>query len=259
MLARIDPLEYEIALHRAQANLAQAKAQEGEGGRPIDQARAQVTQLRRRSSQAEARTGPHRRATGHCRQNLGRNNRLYSADTRAIAKADVDQTKSTFDATQASRERHEGQPGRRALQRHRRRSAGRAAPKRKLAAAQATVAANEAAVRDAERELSYAALTAPVDGRIGNKNIETGNRVQVGQALFALVQSDLWVLANFKETQLAHMQAGQPVEMTIDAVGWSRGLPAGWTASHRPRARSSRCCRRTMRRAISPRSCSACR
>ncbi len=87
-----------------------------------------------------------------------------------------------------------------------------------LAAAQATVGANEAAVKDAERELSYTTLAAPTDGRIGNKNVETGNRVQVGQALFALVEPDLWVVANFKETQLAKMHDGQPVEITLDAI-----------------------------------------
>ena len=54
---------------------------------------------------------------------------------------------------------------------------------------------------------------------MGNKNVELGNRVQVGQALYALVQPDLWVVANFKETQLTRMQAGQGVDVTIDAVG----------------------------------------
>ena len=55
-------------------------------------------------------------------------------------------------------------------------------------------------------------------GRIGNKNVESGNRVQVGQALFALVAPEVWVQANFKETQLRRMRAGQAVDLNVDAV-----------------------------------------
>jgi membrane fusion protein (multidrug efflux system) len=59
----------------------------------------------------------------------------------------------------------------------------------------------------------------PSDGRIGDKNVESGNRVQVGQALFAVVDRDCWITANFKETQLRDMQPGQLVEITVDAIG----------------------------------------
>jgi membrane fusion protein (multidrug efflux system) len=54
---------------------------------------------------------------------------------------------------------------------------------------------------------------------VGNKNVEVGNRVQVGQALVAVVDNDCWISANFKETQLKKMYAGQPVEITVDAIG----------------------------------------
>ena len=87
-----------------------------------------------------------------------------------------------------------------------------------LQAAQAAVAAAQAAVRDAERELSYADIAAPAAGRIGGKNVEVGNRVQAGQTLMVVVEPEVWVVANFKETQLARMQAGQPVEVEIDAI-----------------------------------------
>jgi membrane fusion protein (multidrug efflux system) len=81
------------------------------------------------------------------------------------------------------------------------------------------VKAEQESVRDAERNLTYATITAPTDGRIGNKNVEVGNRVQVGQPLFALVEPNYWVTANFKETQLRGMSSGQEVEVTIDAIG----------------------------------------
>jgi membrane fusion protein (multidrug efflux system) len=88
-----------------------------------------------------------------------------------------------------------------------------------VASANAKVEADLESVRDAERELSYSTITAPITGRIGNKNVEVGNRVQVGQPLFALVDPDYWVTANFKETQLRGMVVGQEVDITIDAVG----------------------------------------
>nr|WKN37947.1 HlyD family secretion protein [Tunicatimonas sp. TK19036] len=70
----------------------------------------------------------------------------------------------------------------------------------------------------AKLQLSYTVLTAPIDGVVSRKNIEVGQLVQAGQSLFAIVeQSDLWVVANFKETELNKMQAGQEVEISVDA------------------------------------------
>ena len=84
-------------------------------------------------------------------------------------------------------------------------------------AAQAQEKVAEANLKDAELQLSYTGILAPAAGRIGKKNLETGNRVQPGQALLALVQPDVWVVANFKETQLARMRPGQPVRLWVDA------------------------------------------
>ena len=61
-------------------------------------------------------------------------------------------------------------------------------------------------------------IVAPADGRIGNKNIEIGNRIEVGQTLMAVVEPEVWIEANFKETQLARMRAGQEAEVRIDAI-----------------------------------------
>jgi membrane fusion protein, multidrug efflux system len=76
----------------------------------------------------------------------------------------------------------------------------------------------QAAVRQAELDLSYTKIYAPEDGYIARKNVEEGQFVQPGAALMALSQSDeVWVVANFKETQLELMRVGQPVELKIDA------------------------------------------
>jgi membrane fusion protein (multidrug efflux system) len=80
----------------------------------------------------------------------------------------------------------------------------------------ANVEAAQAAYDDARLQLSYTVIHAPVGGRIGNKTVEVGQRVQPGQPLLAVVEPEVWVIANFKETQLAHMKDGQPAEVQID-------------------------------------------
>jgi len=69
----------------------------------------------------------------------------------------------------------------------------------------------------ANLDLSYTRIAASYDGRVTRKNVEPGNYVQVGQSLLALVPTNVWVVANFKESQLNHMRPGQPVDIHIDA------------------------------------------
>jgi membrane fusion protein, multidrug efflux system len=89
---------------------------------------------------------------------------------------------------------------------------------RNISVAETTVKAREANLEYAKLQLSYAHIVAPVDGVISRKNIQLGQFVQAGQSLFALVdESDKWVVANFKETQLGKMKEGQEVEIEVDA------------------------------------------
>jgi len=85
-----------------------------------------------------------------------------------------------------------------------------------FATAQAAVAQASAALEDAELQISYTIIKAPVSGRIGRKAVESGQRVQIGQPLMAIVEDQPWVVANFKETQLEKMRIGQHVEVEID-------------------------------------------
>jgi membrane fusion protein, multidrug efflux system len=80
----------------------------------------------------------------------------------------------------------------------------------------------EAALRQAELDLSYTKIVASEAGRVTRKSVESGSYVQVGQALLALVPRDFWVVANFKETQLTHMRPGQPAEISVDAYPGER-------------------------------------
>jgi membrane fusion protein, multidrug efflux system len=77
----------------------------------------------------------------------------------------------------------------------------------------------EADARAAEQNLSYAQVTAPVDGYVTKKAVESGDYVQVGQRLMALVPRDMYVTANFKETQVEHIRPGQAVKITLDSAG----------------------------------------
>jgi membrane fusion protein (multidrug efflux system) len=72
----------------------------------------------------------------------------------------------------------------------------------------------------AQLNLSYTKIYAPVRGVIGRKTVELGHRVQPGQSLLVIVPlDDIWITANFKETQLKHMHPGQPVMIRVDTFG----------------------------------------
>jgi membrane fusion protein (multidrug efflux system) len=83
-------------------------------------------------------------------------------------------------------------------------------------AAEAETARAQAEVNQATLNLSYTKIYAPISGHVTRKSVEIGTHVQTGQPLLALVDPDVWVIANFKETQLAKMQPGQPVTVTVD-------------------------------------------
>ena len=87
-------------------------------------------------------------------------------------------------------------------------------------AADAQAQERKARLDQAELNLSYTVVRAPVTGIIGKKTVEVGQNVSIGQELVEVVPlDDVWVTANFKETQLAHMRPGQPVEVSVDAYG----------------------------------------
>ena len=77
----------------------------------------------------------------------------------------------------------------------------------------------EAEVEQDVLNLSYTKIYASSDGRITNRSVEQGNYVQVAQPMFSIVPEKMWIVANFKETQLANMKPGQPVQIKIDTYG----------------------------------------
>jgi membrane fusion protein (multidrug efflux system) len=93
-----------------------------------------------------------------------------------------------------------------------------AAAVREVTAAQAQVSQRQADLDYAKLQLSYATVTAPESGVVSKKSVEVGQYVQAGQPLMAIVEDrEVWVVANFKETQLHRMRVGQPVDIQVDA------------------------------------------
>jgi membrane fusion protein (multidrug efflux system) len=94
------------------------------------------------------------------------------------------------------------------------------ATRAKADAADAQTMQRKAQLDQAELNLSFTVIRSPVTGIIGKKSVEVGQNVSVGQELVDVVPlEDIWVTANFKETQLEHMEPGQPVEIKVDAYG----------------------------------------
>ena len=87
------------------------------------------------------------------------------------------------------------------------------------AAADARVKQMQATVRQAELNLEYTTIKAPADGIVSKRAAQPGQVVQPGQPLMTLIPDDVWVTANFKETQLRDMRPGQKVKVEVDAYG----------------------------------------
>ena len=89
---------------------------------------------------------------------------------------------------------------------------------KKTASVEASILRKEADLEMAELNLSYTVVTAPYDGYMGRRTLESGQLVQAGQTLSYLVRSnDKWITANYKETQIAHIHIGQKVLIKVDA------------------------------------------
>jgi membrane fusion protein, multidrug efflux system len=83
----------------------------------------------------------------------------------------------------------------------------------------ATYRQSQTTVRSAQLDLSYTKIFAPCDGRITRKMVEAGDYIQVGEQLMSVVPAEVWVVANFKESQLKNMRTNQPAMVEIDALG----------------------------------------
>ena len=146
------------------------------------------------------------------------NQLLVEIDDRE-PRARVEQAKAQAAAADVMA-RNAEDDARRAEQLFRRDLIARADYERAVALARQRRADAEAAhkaLAQAELELSFTEVVAPDRGRVTRRAVEQGTYVQVGQAMMTIVPNDFWVIANFKETQLAKMRPGQPARVKVDA------------------------------------------
>jgi membrane fusion protein (multidrug efflux system) len=199
-LLLIDPSDY-------QARLDQASAQQASAEASLQQARAQVFVQQSNVDQAAANV---RVGESDLLQTKQDYDRFQAINPGAVTRQQIDAATASFHSAQAKLDASRQTVGGAQAQ-------VRAAEAQVLAA-QASLKQAEANTRAAELQISYCTIVAPVAGIVTHRNVSAGNYVSPGQALFALVQDDRWVTANFKETQLAVIRPGQDVDLSIDAI-----------------------------------------
>ena len=251
-IAELDPRDYQVAVENAEAALATAQANAAaakvnvpittvnmgtnlrsadadvsgtmasveQAGQQLEAAQAKVTEAQASLTKAEA--------------DLTRYKPLVEKDV--ISKQQFDAAVAARDGAKASlanaqageraaqdgvRVAHERETQAQAMQKYAQTGPQQVAVQDARAkAAEAQVEQAQAQVDMAKLNLSYTKIVAPAAGIITRKSVEIDQNVAAGQNLLTLVSlEDLWITANFKETQLKHMSAGQPVEIAVDATG----------------------------------------
>ena len=208
-LVRIDEREYTVRLAQADADLAAARAQAGGRGQ-AGQAEAQVQNATGQRAALDASIAVARANAVKADADLARVREL--ADKQVVSRQQLDAAQAASDAARAqllSAQRSASAAG-----------AGVTNAQAGVRLAQARLAAAQAARDNAALQLSYTRVVSPVGGIVSRKQVEVGQLVQAGQPLLTVVSdTGVWVTANFKETQLADLKVGQPVEIEVDAYG----------------------------------------
>jgi membrane fusion protein, multidrug efflux system len=203
VIAELDPADQRLKVEQIQAQIDSAEQQ-------VLQAEAQSAQVRAQTGAAAAQVLQSEAQLLRARQDAERYGQLYNDQMKAVSKAELDAANATRSgATAELAARRDSASAAKA-------QAAAAASAAEVAKAQVRVL--RVALKDAQQQLAYNQVLAPVAGRIGKRSVEVGMRVQPGQQLVSIVQDEVWVTANFKETQLAELRPGQSVKVSIDAL-----------------------------------------
>jgi membrane fusion protein (multidrug efflux system) len=249
VLARIDPRDYEVAVERARAELADAEATAqalnlsvpvtsvatltqvtssegdlGSAGAAVVWAQNMVNSAEAQRQQAEANNARAqadlvRYADLVAKDEISRQVYDQAVATAKASAAAVEGARAAAAAAEQTVEQSKGKlaQAEAAVQYSRTGPQQLAVTKARAQAAVATVAEKRAALHQAELNLEYCTVVAPVNGVV-KKNVEVGTNVQPGRTLLSIVDlDDVWITANFKETQIEHMKAGQRVTISVDA------------------------------------------
>ncbi|HVH86335.1 MAG TPA: HlyD family secretion protein [Terriglobales bacterium] len=252
VLVTIDPADYEIAAEQAQANLANAlgTAASSHWSVPItsitvqsnlDSAKTAVTNAEAALKAAGHNSEAAKAALTQAEANAVKSDADLERAKQLVAKEDIsrqqyDQAIASAAANRAvvvsaqaavhAAEESVQQAQGRVLQAKSDLQTAETAPEQvsltraNALAADAQVSQRKAQVAQAQLNLGYTIIRSPVTGIIGRKSVEIGQNVSIGQEMLEVVPlDDVWVTADFKETQLAHMRPGQSVEIKVDAYG----------------------------------------
>lgn len=215
VLVQLDPRDYEVSLRQAQANLSSAEAAVTQGEAQLQVAKANVGQAQGSEASAQA-------SADNANSDQKRNGELLK--NHVISPQEMDHANEAARSNNAS------------LQSAKKQVAAAEAQvslaDAQVKAAHAQVQQAQEAVEQAELNLSYTKIVSPTDGQVGQRTAESGNRVQPGQALMAISEPDVWVVANLKETQMEKVCVGQPVAIRIDSFPHQKF--SGWVDSVQP-------------------------
>jgi membrane fusion protein (multidrug efflux system) len=251
VLVEIDPRDYQVALERAKAELADAQAtaqamnlnvpvetigtttQVSSSEADLQAAQAGVAAAQGQLNSAQAQLQQAEANNARAQADVARYTALLEKDevsrqiydqANATAKADaaaVDGARAAVAAVeqQIAQARSRVNHAQAALQYSHTGPQQVAATQARARAAIATVQEKRAALDKAQLDLDYCTVVAPVTGVV-NKRVEVGMNVQPGQTLISVVPlDDVWITANFKETQLRRMKVGQRATISVDAYG----------------------------------------
>jgi len=198
-LLEIDAADIQARVDQAQARVLTAESQR-------DQAAAQVAGQRANAAQAAATARQADAESTNAQQDLAR---FKGVDPDAVSRQQYDQAVAQSRSARARVDAARSAEGTALAQVK--------AAEAQVRVAEAQIATARADLQAARLQLGYTHVVAPIAGRVTKRSVDVGNVINVGQPLLALVSDDLWVTANYKETQLTAMRIGQPVDIVIDA------------------------------------------
>jgi membrane fusion protein (multidrug efflux system) len=252
VLVEVDPADYQVAVEQAQAEYTDALAQASAAGvnvpmtnvntssqvasaqAGVSNAKSAIAAARQQFEAAKAQVVQAEANNVKAQDDLLRYKQLIDkqeiseqqydqavAAAKASAAA-VEATRASADAANAQIEQMQGK----LLQANADLRSADTAPqtmqvsRSRAQSAEANALQKKAKLDQAQLNLQYTKIIAPATGLVSNRTVEVGQNVQVGQEMMKIVPlEDLWVTANFKETQLRHMKPGQPVDIDVDANG----------------------------------------
>jgi membrane fusion protein, multidrug efflux system len=213
-ILEIDPIDYDVRVKEAQAGLETERAKLSEIRDKVDTAKKQLAGIMASIEEARANLELQEANLRQTEVDFKRAESLLKKEV--IPREQYDKAKTTYDVAvaqvKAAKERIKQLEASLETQK-----AVIKQTETSLITQQAQIQQKEATLKGTELSKSYTIIYSPSDGYIAKKSVETGNQIQPGQSLMAVVPlDDIWITANYKETQLERVKLGQKVRIIVD-------------------------------------------